>query len=209
MHRRIRLASSPIHSTDVGPTDMDITEKRKKEILAPLLIEAGAALIDCQSFEYGLALLLFHFGRLGAPGIDHESFRAVLDGTSKVTAGGLLRQLRVNLGIREDLDAALSEAIVARNHIIHRFMIERLERVVEPVQRKLVVGELTNLRARIRKADAMIRPVINSIGYALDGHDAERYEREAIDTLIRNEEAQQGAAPLTSAPRTRPSEGAR
>ena len=183
----------------VGQQMTNDDERRKKEILAPLLLEAGAALLDCQTFEYGLALLLFHSGRLGAPGIDPEIFRAILDGKSKSTAGNLLRQFRDKFEIRAaDLDAALSEAIDARNYIIHRFMIERMERVIEPADRKRVVAELTQLRARIRKADAMIRPVINSFGYALDGHDAEKYEREMLDALFSNEDVQQSPPPYSS-----------
>ena len=36
----------------------DMFEERKKQVLAPIYFEAGAALYDCRSFEYGIAYLL-------------------------------------------------------------------------------------------------------------------------------------------------------
>ena len=57
---------------------MDDFEAKKRELLQPVLFEAGAALMDCQGFEYGVALLLFHFGRLGTLGLDPDKLADVL-----------------------------------------------------------------------------------------------------------------------------------
>lgn len=37
---------------------MSELENEKRELLTPLLFEAGAALMDCQRFEHGIALFL-------------------------------------------------------------------------------------------------------------------------------------------------------
>ena len=49
---------------------MDEFEKKKAELLQPLFFEAGAALMDCQTLEYGVAMLLYHLAMHGAPGLD-------------------------------------------------------------------------------------------------------------------------------------------
>ena len=172
---------------------MDEREKRKKEILTPLLVEAGAALIDCQGFEYGLALLLLHFSRLGLLGLDENSLRAVLDGEAKATAGQLARQFRDRFEVGPALEPALSDALSARNFIIHRFFVENLGRVVSPSGRQAVVRELRRLRALVRKADALLRPLIHGLGKALDGFDAAAFEQDTWEALFRNEETQEEA----------------
>jgi len=62
---------------------MDDFEVRKKELLTPLLFEAGAGLWDCQGFEYGIALLLYHLARHGVAGLSVEQLSAVLDDDEK------------------------------------------------------------------------------------------------------------------------------
>jgi len=52
---------------------MNEFEKRKREVLQPIYFEAGAALFDCQSFEYGIAYLLYLFARFGAEGLDTKN----------------------------------------------------------------------------------------------------------------------------------------
>ncbi|MFT4578699.1 MAG: hypothetical protein ACI9UO_001522, partial [Nitrospinales bacterium] len=44
---------------------MDEFEQKKREILQPIYFEAGAALFDCQAFEYGISYLLYLFARFG------------------------------------------------------------------------------------------------------------------------------------------------
>lgn len=52
---------------------MDQFEKRKRKVLQPIFFEAGAALFDCQSFEYGIAYLLYLLARFGAGGLDTKN----------------------------------------------------------------------------------------------------------------------------------------
>ena len=172
---------------------MNETEGRKKEILPPLFVKAGAALLDCQGFEYGLGLLLLHFSRLGIPGLDETQLRAILDNRDKATAGQLVKQLRSRLMVDPDLEALLADALAARNFIVHRFLVENVERVCEPKSRAAVVAELEKLRATVRKADARLRPTILSLGKELDGFDGAAFEREALSSLFQNEIDRQNA----------------
>ena len=55
--------------------------------MVPLLIEAGAALGDCQKFEFGIVLLLDHLSRIGAEGLNPADIRLILNNETKKTAG--------------------------------------------------------------------------------------------------------------------------
>ena len=98
----------------------DEFEERKKEVLAPIFFEAGAALYDCQSFEYGIAYLLYLFSRLGAKDMDPAQCAAILDDEEIKTAGQLVQMLRKHLRISEGLEDGLTKALKARNRLIHR-----------------------------------------------------------------------------------------
>ena len=154
-----------------------------KEIMTPILVEAGAALQDCQMFEYGLGLLLLHFSRLGAKGLDPTTLYAIMEGEKKKTAGQLLRILRENLHVSPRLEAALPEALAARNRLIHRVLIDNIEHFLDADARNQVIKEIRRLRSTVRKADALIRPFIEGLSLALDGYDAKADLKQAIKKI--------------------------
>jgi len=80
---------------------MDDFEARKRELFSPLFFEAGAALMDCQWFEYGVALMLFHLGRIGNKGLDPGSLSRILDNKDTKTAGQLIIMLKKHVRVSE------------------------------------------------------------------------------------------------------------
>ena len=157
---------------------MNDFEKRKRQLLQPLLVEAGAALMDCQGFEYGLALLLLHFGRLGTEGLPPETLFLILDDKEKKTAGQLILMLRRHLTISDGLDEALTNALTARNKLIHRVLVDNIERVVDADSRALLVKEIRRLRSQVQKASKMLQPFIVALSEALDGVNQKQLEKE-------------------------------
>ena len=93
---------------------MDNFEARKRELLGPLFFEAGAALLDCQGFEFMVALLLFHLGRVGNKELDPAQLSRILDNKDKKTAGQLLTMLKKHVRVSEGILRALEEALAAR-----------------------------------------------------------------------------------------------
>ena len=69
---------------------MDEFEQRKRNLLQPIYFEAGAALYGCQSFEFGIAYLLYLFSRLGVTGLDTKRAESTLEDEEKKTAGQLI-----------------------------------------------------------------------------------------------------------------------
>lgn len=110
---------------------MDEFEQRKRDVLQPIFFEAGAALFDCQSFEYGIAYLLYLFSRMGAKGLDTENAVAILEDEEKKTAGQLIGILKKYLEVSEGIEESLTEALKARNKLIHRYLVENVERMAE------------------------------------------------------------------------------
>lgn len=140
----------------------------REEALAPLRIEAGAALQDCQTFEFGLALLLHHFARLGTPGLDANVTAQILEGDAKRTAGQLVAMIRERLRTSEGVESAVAAALQARNLIVHRFLIDNSERIMDAATRGDVVRELRALRTTVQKGDQAIRPFVEGLSAALD-----------------------------------------
>lgn len=157
---------------------MDEFEARKRELLKPLLFEAGAALLDCQGLEYGVALLLFHFARLGCVGLDPQKVSLILENQDKKTAGQLITMLKKHVTVSEDLELSLEDALVARNALIHRVLIDNIERVYNTETRAELVKEIRALRAKVKHADKKLQPFIYAFNEALDGLDQKSFEAE-------------------------------
>jgi len=154
-------------------------EKRKKELLQPLLFEAGAALMDCQGFEFGIALLLFHLARLGTVGLDSKKVQLILDNQDKKTAGQLIKLLKAHVVVSEGIETALGDGLSARNTLIHRVLIDNAERLPQAESRAALVQEVRALRTQVQRADKLLRPFIVTFGAALDGVQQQEIEREA------------------------------
>lgn len=163
---------------------MDEFETKKKELMTPLLIEMGAALIDCQGFEYGVALLLLHLSRVGVQGLDPAQHYAIMDNREKKTAGQLLAMLRKHVDVSGNMEEALADALEARNFLMHRAFIDNVERVSESASRAELVREFRTLRSRVRTGDKLIRPFVEALSSMLDGVELKRFEAEARAVML-------------------------
>jgi hypothetical protein len=157
---------------------MDELETRKRKVLQPLLVEAGAALMDCQAFEYGISLLLFQFSRMGVVGLDPQKLSAVMENTDKKTAGQLIALLKQHLRVSEGISEALTAALAARNQLIHRVLIDNIEMALSPRERRGLVRRIRHLRSQVQKADRLLRPFTMGFSAALDGYRQEDTERQ-------------------------------
>lgn len=156
---------------------MDDFDKKKIELLRPLFFEAGAALMDCQHLEYGLALLLFHFARHGHPGLDLDSLSRIMDNQDKKTLGQLVNMLRKSVRISPGIEAALQEGLDARNLIVHRVLADNVEAFPFPEKRAALTKEIRRLRRKVRDADKALQPFILAFSEAL-GVKQEEMEKE-------------------------------
>jgi hypothetical protein len=156
-----------------------MNEQKKKEILTPLLVEAGAALMDCQRFEYGIALFLFYPSHVGIKGLDTDKMTKIMDDVEKRTAGQLLKLLKEHVQMSEEKEKILSEALAARNKIIHRMLVDNSERIVQKDDREELIKEIRKTRAKVNKGDAILQPVNFELGDKLFGID-EKYKTEMM-----------------------------
>ncbi|TVO63663.1 hypothetical protein [Denitromonas ohlonensis] len=164
----------------------DLFDERKKQVLAPVFFEAGAALYDCQSFEYGIAYLLYLFSRLGATGLDPAHCGAILDGEEKKTAGQLAQLLRKHLRISEGLEEGLGNALRARNHLVHRFLIENVERMLEVREHDALVKEIRGLRSTVRQCQKQLDPFVRALAQSLDGAPLDMWAIDAKEKFLRD-----------------------
>src|SRR5579859_4121251 len=157
---------------------MDEFDKKKLELLRPLMFEAGAAQLDCQHLEHGIALLLFHFARLGNPGLNAAALARVMDNQDKKTLGQLIHLLKKNVRVSTGIDTALQEELDARNLVVHRVLADNIEAFPFPEKRAELVKEIRRLRRKVRHADRVLQPFILGFSEALDGVKQEEMEKE-------------------------------
>jgi len=153
-------------------------EIRKKELLNPFYIESGAALMDCQTFEYGISLLLYIFSRIGVMGLDLKDMTAIMENETKKTAGQLINTLKKYVKVSDNFEDKLNVALDARNVIIHRVIIDNIEKLQNPETRNVLIKEINTLRSKVRLADKLIRKIVNKLLKELDGFDAEEFLNE-------------------------------
>jgi hypothetical protein len=166
---------------------MDEFEHKKKKILTPLLVEAGAALLDCQTLEYGISLLLYHFSRIGVQGLDPKRMEAIMENVEKKTVGQLISMLKQHLSMSGDLERKLKEALVARNNLIHRILVDNIEFVIDQKERHLLVKRIQVLRSKLQKANKSISPFVESFSKAIDGFDSDSAKLEVISYFINSD----------------------
>lgn len=158
-------------------------EAKKRELLNPFFVEAGAALMDCQSFEYEIALLLYLFSRLGVVGLDSNQTTAIMENEAKKTAGQLINMLKRHCEVSESLEEKLTVALEARNKLIHRVIVDNVEKLPNPLTRKELIKEIGALRSTVRAADKSIRAYVDDLGKAIDGFDPQEFENEIKSTF--------------------------
>lgn len=158
---------------------MDEFEQRKREVLQPIYFEAGAALFECQSFEYAIAYLLYLFARFGAEGLDSNNVAAILNNEEKKTAGQLIVMLKRHLKVSDGIEQVLTKALKARNKLIHRCFIENVERMVDPKEHVKIVKEIRSLRLEVRKSRQQLEPFTKALAKKLDGLDIDDFADEA------------------------------
>ncbi len=148
--------------------------------MEPLLLCAGAGLVDCQRLEYGLGLLLLYLARLGVPGISADGMRAVLEGEKKLTAGQLAHLLAEKADVSPELETLLADGLQGRNTLIHGFLLRNFHRTLDAESREGVIAELRALRLRVQAAEHAIRPHVSRLAEALDGLTAEQVQELAL-----------------------------
>ena len=173
----VRRTASPI---------ADDFEKRKKEVLAPIFFEAGAALHDCQSFEYGIAYLLYLFSRLGAGGLDPARCAAILDDEEKKTAGQLVQMLQKHVRISDGLEHGLTKALEARNRLIHRYLVENIERMMDVAEHEALVKEIRALRSTVRRSQKQLDPFVRALAESIDGAPFDTWASAAKEQFLRD-----------------------
>lgn len=157
---------------------MDEFELRKREALQPVYFEAGAALFDCQPFEYAIAYLLYLFSRLGTQGLDTGTTVAILENEEKKTVGQLIVMLRKHLKVSEGVEESLQDALAARNLIIHRYFTDNLERMAQPDEHATLVREIRNQRKKVRDCTQLLDPFVKGLAEGLDGFSFSKFEAE-------------------------------
>ena len=148
--------------------------------MQPLLFEAGAALFDCQGFEYSIAFLLFYVSRLGAPDLSQSRTISILDHEEKLTAGGLLRLLKKHAKPSQDLEDILIEGLKARNILIHRYFMENIERLPTQEGSDALIREVRLLRSKVQKAEKALDPFIKGLASAIDGIHIQELQDQAL-----------------------------
>lgn len=151
--------------------------------MQPLFVEAGAALLDCQGFEFSVAFLLLHLSRLGIGGLKSDRVLSILDNTDPRTAGQLVAMLRRHAEVSESIEAELRDALMARNYLVHRVLIDNVESIPSSGARETLVKEIRSLRSKVQIATKALIRFNEAFSEALDGVDVRKIELAARESL--------------------------
>lgn len=153
---------------------------------------AGLSLHACQQFEYGIKFLFVVMAEVGFGKVSTPDAVAIIEDENKKTLGQLLKLLNRTVTISAGSSSALDVGLAARNRIIHRFLLESIELIVDPMARPRVIAELKQLRTLVLAGDQAVREIIEAV-YAYGGVDWQAMEqkfREEVRAL--NSEPQKG-----------------
>lgn len=152
---------------------MDNFEKTKREVLQPILIELGAGLIDGQIFEYTLKYFLYLLSKLGIEKIDYTLTIDLLEGKDKKTLGKLIEILKTSISMSDNIILNLTNALNARNYLIHNYYNENAERFAISNEYKNIKKEIISLRQKIQYGSQDLEPFIKILALKVDNIDIE------------------------------------
>lgn len=162
---------------------MNDFEARETAGMRPWMMEAGAALWDCQIFEFLVALLLYHLAKRGFVGLAPATLNRILENKDKKTAGQLVNMLKEHVTVNKDIEVALAEGLEARNLLIHRVLVENALLFDTQAGRDVMTGKIRALREQVKKADLMLRPSLFALDASLDGETPEEFKQRVLDML--------------------------
>jgi hypothetical protein len=155
--------------SNVRPLLSNVSLLRETPASRRFLLEAGQALLACQELEAAVHQLLAGMAVLRIGRLKPRNARAILNGTSKVSVGTLLAELRPHFKASTAWQSTVEDAIAARNHLIHRYFRLQLPQAMDPRASKAVLAEAARLRQKVRAGYFIIRPVVAALGAIASG----------------------------------------
>ena len=132
--------------------------------------------MDCQTLEYSVTFFLFQLSRIEPKKIDTNKIILILDNKDKKTLGQLIKIVKAKLELGTDFEEILNSALSARNHIIHRILIDNCELFIQKETRDNLVKKIRSLRRLVQKGISILDPYIEKWNKELDGLDFKSFE---------------------------------
>jgi len=129
--------------------------------LAPVYAEFGAAIHDTQVLEFGLVLLMALATRYEDAKFDSDAVSNLSSAQAGQTIGELFRAVRKKEHFTSPERKAIHKAIRLRNDLVHRFMIDKVERLLSAAGRQDLMEELQAIRRAVQYADQIIASLMN------------------------------------------------
>jgi hypothetical protein len=129
--------------------------------LAPVYAEFGAAIHDTQVLEFGLVLLMALATRYEDAKFDSDAVSSLSSAQAGQTIGELFRAVRKKEHFTSPERKAIHKAIRLRNDLVHRFMVDKVERLLSVEGRKDLIEELQAIRRSVQSADQIIASLMN------------------------------------------------
>ncbi len=141
---------------------MSATTDNTPELMATVFLEFGKAVYICQCLESSLCFLLSLMRHESSHG-QNGAFQASWDFHSKKTLGALLKSLRENIEVPEDIDVFLGEGVKMRNEVVHGFLTRNAERLANPNDRLEIEQELVELKHEVKRRDIVVNKLIDTL----------------------------------------------
>jgi len=128
--------------------------------LQPIFLELGRAVFVCQAFEGTLIMLLSTVSHQNA---DEETgaFIASVTFLSQKTLGQLLKRLKDEIDIPDELNEYFITGWTARNWIVHDFLHECVDLLLVPKGRMEAVEVLAARKKEVKLADVLANKLLD------------------------------------------------
>jgi len=150
--------------------------------LKPLFYWAGLALFSCQQLEYGAKVLLVTLADFGFCEFRLDEAIAIIEDEQKKTLGQVLRCIQQHVNFSDVLTAKLEAGLKSRNHFIHGFLTDSLERIADPAARDGVIADLKAIRETVLAGDSAVRQILAALS-ACHGLDLQKLKEHVEDEL--------------------------
>ena len=144
----------------------------------------GSAAQHGQLFEAALSEFLLAYNRLLKKSLTLADFEAVETSLHKKTMGALLTDFRKLVEISDDaVSSSLSDALRARNFLIHHYFLERRDKFGREQGRLEMVEELVSIQAVLEKARDLTNGMRVALCRALEDGESETPDSDVLFSI--------------------------
>lgn len=134
-----------------------VDQHKDEDKIREVYARYGLAMYMAQCIERGLGVLLAGAWGPGPSRIGKTEYEKLLGWSFRQALGGLIRKVRQQVSVDDDLEAQLADALNKRNWLAHRYFWDRSVQFCSPDSLDLMIVELQEIVDAFELLDGRLR----------------------------------------------------